>query len=56
MPTLGLEDHIVDRGVYDRAVRRFSEAQVVLPTFAELAEPHRIPGAVRHALGCGEAR
>ena len=39
MPTLGLEDHIVDRGVYDRTVRRFSEAQVLLPTFAELAEP-----------------
>ena len=51
MPTLGLEDHIVDRGVYDRTVRRFSEAQVLLPTFAELAEPKRIPVAIRQALG-----
>ena len=50
MPTLGLEDHIVDRGVYDRTVRRFRDAQVLLPTFAELAEPHKIPAAVRHAL------
>ena len=50
MPTSGLEDHIVDRGVYDRAVRRFRDAQVLLPTFAELAEPHKIPGAVRQAL------
>jgi cysteine synthase len=51
MPTSGLEDHIVDRGVYDRTVQRFREAQVLLPTFAELAEPHRIPGTVRQALG-----
>ncbi|MGO9660530.1 MAG: pyridoxal-phosphate dependent enzyme [Acidimicrobiales bacterium] len=50
MPTSGLEDHIVDRGVYDRTVQRFREAQVMLPTFAELAEPHRIPAAVRRAL------
>ena len=50
MPTSGLEDHIVDRGVYDRAVRRFRDAQVLLPTFAELAEPHKIPATVRQAL------
>ena len=50
MPTSGLEDHIVDRGVYDRAVQRFRDAQVLLPTFAELAEPHKIPAAVRQAL------
>ena len=51
MPTSGLEDHIVDRGVYDRTVQRFREAHVLLPTFAELAEPRRIPGKVRQALG-----
>jgi cysteine synthase A len=55
MPNLGLEDHIVDRGVYDRTVQRFRDAQVLLPTFAELAEPHRIPGAVRQALGAVKA-
>jgi len=50
MPTLGLEDHIVDRGVYDRTVARFREARIVLPTFAQLAEPSRIPDGVRQAL------
>jgi cysteine synthase len=50
MPTLGLEDHIVDQGVYDRTVQRFREAKILLPTFAELAEPRTIPLAVRRAL------
>ena len=50
MPTLGLEDHIVDRGVYDNTVQRFREQRVLLPTFAELAEPRTIPAAVRDAL------
>lgn len=50
MPTLGLEDHIVDRGIYDRTVARFREARIVLPTFAQLADPSRIPGSVRDAL------
>jgi cysteine synthase len=50
MPTLGLEDHIVDGDVYERTVRRFREARVLLPTFAELAEPKRIPDAIRGAL------
>jgi cysteine synthase A len=50
MPTLGLEDHIVDQGVYDRTVQRFREARILLPTFAELAEPGTIPPAVRQAL------
>ena len=50
MPALGLEDHIVDQGVFDRAVSRFREAEIVLPTFAELAEPGRIPHRIRRAL------
>ena len=50
MPTLGLEDRIVDQGVYDRTAQRLREARVLLPTFAELADPTRIPDAVRHAL------
>ncbi len=50
MARLGLEQHIVDRGVYDRTVQRFKEAHIVLPTFAELAEPARMPAAVRSAL------
>jgi cysteine synthase len=50
MTALGLEDHVVDRGVLDEAVRRFREAGIVLPTFAELAEPAKIPLRVRRAL------
>jgi len=50
MPTLGLEEHIVDRGIYDRTVARFREAQILLPTFAQLAEPASIPAEIRGAL------
>jgi len=50
MPALGLEEHIVDRGIYDRTVARFREAQILLPTFAQLAEPASIPAEIRGAL------
>jgi hypothetical protein len=50
MPVLGLETHVVDQGVPGRVVRRFREAGIVLPTFAELAEPGMIPQRVRRAL------
>jgi len=50
VPTLGLEDHVVDQGVYDRTVQRFKEAQILLPTFGELAEPRTVPLPVRQAL------
>ena len=43
MARLGLETEIVDHAVYGRTVQRFREAGVVLPTFAELADP-RDPG------------
>jgi cysteine synthase A len=45
-----LSTTIVDRGVYDKAVARFREARIALPTFAQLAEPVRIPAAVRASL------
>ena len=44
MPSLGVEDHLVDRDVRDRAVAHFRSAGVVLPTFAELADPAADPG------------
>ncbi len=47
MKRLGLERTLVDRGVYERAVKRFREAGIVMPTFAELAEPTRISPQVR---------
>ena len=50
LQALGLEDHIVDRGAYERTINRFREARILLPTFAELADPRRIPGPVTSAL------
>ncbi len=50
MARLGLEREIVDRAVYERTVARFREARIVLPTFAELADPTTIPAATREAL------
>ena len=50
MPSLGLESHIVDREAYARGVQHFRQAGVRLPTFAELAEPQRIPEDVREKL------
>jgi len=47
---LGLETEIVDREVYDNSVERFRSARIVLPTFAELADPERIPAEVVAAL------
>ncbi len=51
MRTLGREDDIVDEAVYGRTVERFRERQILLPTFAELAEPSLIPAPIRRALG-----
>ena len=50
MPTLGLETEIVDREVLSRSVERCRREGVRLPTFAELAEPHRVPAAERARL------
>ena len=50
MGRLGLEREVVDRTAYDHTVSRFREARIVLPTFAELADPEKIRGDVREAL------
>ena len=42
---LGLADKIVDAKSLENSVRRFAEQKIVLPTFGELAEPHRIPAS-----------
>ena len=39
----GLELEVRDRAVYDRAVARFREARISLPSFAQLADPTKIP-------------
>jgi cysteine synthase len=48
--SLGLEQHIADGGVYQNTVERFRQAQILLPTFAQLAAPHTIPAPLREAL------
>ncbi len=44
------ETSIADRSVYDRAVAHLRGTRVALPTFAQLAEPDRVPAAVGAAL------
>ncbi|HUK65422.1 MAG TPA: pyridoxal-phosphate dependent enzyme [Anaeromyxobacteraceae bacterium] len=50
MARLGLERTIVDAEVYERTLARFREAGVLLPTFAELREPQRLPPKLRSRL------
>ncbi|MGO9560618.1 MAG: pyridoxal-phosphate dependent enzyme [Acidimicrobiales bacterium] len=50
MRPLGLEREVVDRDLYDRAVERFRERRIALPTFSEIAEPWTAPAAVRDAV------
>ena len=54
MRTLGLEGGIVDEAVYARTVERFRERRILLPTFAQLAEPRLIPAPIRQALAAVE--
>ncbi|MBI4477073.1 MAG: pyridoxal-phosphate dependent enzyme, partial [Acidobacteria bacterium] len=41
---------LADRAVMERAAQCCREGGIVLPTFGQLAEPHRIPGSVRERL------
>jgi cysteine synthase len=41
----GLATEVVDRAVYERAVARFREQRIVMPTFAVLADPNSIPAS-----------
>ena len=50
MARLGLETEIVDQDVYEGAVRRYRDNRVLLPTFAQLADPATIPEGVTAAL------
>ena len=50
MKSLGLERTMVDQAVYDHSVKRFGEEGIALPTFVQLADPSRIPAAVKAAL------
>ena len=46
----GLEREPVDTKTYDRAVERFRQASIVLPTFAQLTDPSMVPERVAAAL------
>jgi len=50
MTNLGLSTEIVDANVRARAIERFARANIVLPTFAQLADPRTIPPAIHEAL------
>ena len=50
MAKLGLETEIVDRQAYDHSVSRFRDAGIVLPTFAQLADPDKIPPRILERL------
>lgn len=54
MHGLGLEQQVVDPGAYARTVERFREMRVILPTFAELADPDRIPTHLAAAVAAVE--
>ncbi|MDH3744653.1 MAG: pyridoxal-5'-phosphate-dependent protein subunit beta [Acidobacteriota bacterium] len=47
---LGLDTERVDRKVYASTVEHFRKAEIRLPTFAELADPSRVPEPVTEAL------
>jgi cysteine synthase A len=47
---LGLALDLADRAVYDRTVERFRAQHILLPTFAQLADPATIPASVRSSL------
>jgi cysteine synthase A len=46
----GIERNVVDGDILERTVDRFRDARIVLPTFAQLAEPSLVPAAIREAL------
>jgi cysteine synthase A len=50
LSTHGLETTIADAGVYERTLRRFRDAGIALPTFAQLADPSTIPAGIVRAL------
>jgi cysteine synthase len=50
MARLGLERTVVDGAVYERTVKRFREAGVVLPTLSQLKDPSTIPAVIAGRL------
>ena len=46
----GLVSSIVDQESYERSIQRFREARIILPTFAQLADPSTMPLEIQQAL------
>ena len=51
MTWMGLEHDVIDREAYRRTVGWFRGAGIVLPTFAQLADPATLPAARRESRG-----
>ena len=49
-PRYGLVSSIVDQESYGRSIQRFREARIILPTFAQLADPSTMPLDIQQAL------
>ena len=47
----GLHDHVVDPARYERAIGRFREQRILLPTLGQLRAPWTMPAGVLGALG-----
>ena len=45
----GLEHDVVDEAALERTAARFREAGIVLPTFAQLADPGLAPAGIRES-------
>jgi len=50
MARLGLERTVIDEAVYKNTVARFKDAQILLPTIAQLSDPALIPEPIRERL------
>ncbi len=48
--SMGMNLDMVDTDVYDRAVGRFRNNGILLPTFAQLADPSLVPSEIRERL------
>ncbi len=54
MRRLGLEREMIDPAVYELAIERFRASGIILPTFAQLADPARIPARITARLASVE--
>ncbi|HEX6140092.1 MAG TPA: pyridoxal-5'-phosphate-dependent protein subunit beta, partial [Candidatus Limnocylindria bacterium] len=46
----GLSADVVDSTTYERALHRFRQNRIVMPTFGQLADPFSVPGALLEGL------